>query len=191
MTRSKKYKTNKAALSIPQGTYIRDLSKAELTARLQKLQGTVRSRAHRLRQAGYAAVAEIPATSIRGKTRAQLAHQFTATKLWLEGRQTSTVSGARAVFERTAANLGLSTKGLGRMSKKKIGKVFETFHKIQEIRPEWFTGKYSNEYLAEVRKGVEKGLTVNQIAKQLQDIYDKEVNADSKRVRTDTYRTIR
>ena len=191
MAKTKKFKTNKAALYIKEGTYIRDMSKAELTARLKKLQGTVRSRKMRLQKAGYVSVAEIPETRISGKTRSQLAHQFFATKLWLEGRQTSTVKGARAVFNQTARNLGLTTKGLNRMSKKKISNVFETFHKIQEIRPEWFTGKYSNEYLTEVRKGVEKGQTVNQIVKRLQSIYEQEVGEDSQRFRGNSFRRVR
>lgn len=146
---SKKYRTLQDALTLPAGKTIADLDKKDLQERLATVVPVTWKRKANLAKAGLENVstAELPDTKYGGKNRSELAHIFAQNKLWLERRDSSTVRGARRIAERTMTNLGFDKKAYKTMDKNLIGKMFEEFHKLQELRPDWFIGKYSEDYL--------------------------------------------
>jgi len=173
---SKKYRTVAEASYIPEGQYIRDLSAEDLRARLATLMPVVWKRVATIKKSGLDPVAELPPLSYRGKSRAELEHIFFQQRYWLTNRMTSSVKGIRALARQTAKNLGISVNKYKDLTKDQIRGLFETFHKIQEIREDWFTGKYSAKYLKTVRREYLKNPNgdINDIVKKLQKVYEDE-----------------
>lgn len=176
---NKNYRTVKEALAIPDGKTIQDLSAKDLRDRLQTIVPVTFKREANLRKQGLDVLSTLPETKYRGKTRAELMHIFTHNKYWLEEVQSATVRGAKKIAKRTAENLGINLKQYKSIPYNEISKIFGEFHKLQELRPEWFVGKYSEDYLKTVSTEVLNGTTdITTIIDKLEKIRRKELQAD-------------
>lgn len=175
---SKKYPTLKAALDLPEGYNIRNLTTADLQARLQTVIPVVWKRAKRFEASGTPMMAT-PVTSYpRNASRAVLEEIFRQNRDFLE-RKTSTIRGARAVIKETKKRLAERDPAFKDLTAKQTGKVFDILEKIKELRPEWFTSRGdSDPVLSEILNNVNyrRGAKRNalEIVRELEERYDEE-----------------
>lgn len=179
---SKKYRTMGDALALPSGTYIRDLTERDLKERLATLTPVVWKRAHNLKKAGLDKITNIPEYHYKGKTHKELQHIYNNIRTWLLERKTSTVRGARQVAEQTMRHLGLDPKSYKNVDPTYVGKVFEEFHKLQNLRPDWFVGNYSEDYLITIVEEVKSrpNMDITDIYNMMVDINRKEQEYNAK-----------
>lgn len=175
---SKKYPTLKAALDLPEGFNIRNLTTADLQARLQTVIPVVWKRAKRFEASGIPMMAT-PVTSYpRNASRAVLEEIFRQNRDFLK-RKTSTIRGARAVIKETRKRLAERDPAFKDLTAKQTGKVFDILEKIKELRPEWFTSRGdSDPVLSEILNNVNyrRGAKRNalEIVRELEERYDEE-----------------
>ena len=190
---NKKYPTVASAMKLEEGQYVRDLTADDLRMRLQTLSPVVWKRVATIKKSGLTPIADLPQVSYRNKTRSELEHIFWQQREFIQNRETGSVTGIKNIMRETAKNLGMSFKSYRELDEEQIGKIFEVFHKVQELRPEWFTGKYSASYLKKVRLAVLKHGEDDpgEIVKKLQKVYDKEQGKDSKLYGSEQFTSVR
>lgn len=167
-----KYKTVKEALTLPEGIYTKNLDDIDLKARLRTIMPVVNKRIKRQKEAGLQTLAKagLPEQSYRGMTHKQLVKQFAKAKWWLEESKTSTIKDIRALQISTIEKLGVDPKTL---TKDEIGKLWENFHRLKELKPNRFTGMYDVAvYMKEIFKrksATSRHLSVKSLNKILKD----------------------
>lgn len=181
---SKKYPTLKAALDLPEGYNIRNLTTADLQARLQTVIPVVWKRVKRFETSGTPILATPVTKYPRNASRAVLEEIFRQNREFLS-RKTSTLRGAKSVLREAKKRLLERDPVFSKMTNKQVKKVFATLDKIKEMRPEWFTTHGdSDPIITEILNNINyrRGASRNasEIVDELEKRYEqeKEDNAD-------------